>query len=67
MKRILIILCIAAGLAACDDGGVNNATRTDSTVTDERGSMYRSDSTVLNDTSHAEPDPTQPRDTGKKQ
>jgi hypothetical protein len=65
MKRIFFMLCIAAGLAACGDGS-DNATRTDSTTNDKEGSMYRNDSTKLNDTSQRVPDPTQPRDTSSK-
>ena len=66
MKRIFFMMCIVAGLSACGDGS-DNATRTDSTTNDTKGSMYRDDSTRLNDTSQKVPDPTQPRDTSKKQ
>lgn len=58
MKRLFLILCVAAAITACGDGGADG-TSTDSTLNAPANGQ---DTTMLNDTSNID-STTLPRDT----
>lgn len=61
MKRLLMMLCVAAALAACGDG-YNEGTSIDSSGINSPGDELRPDTTNLNDTTSYERSMTAPRD-----
>lgn len=61
MKRLLLVMCVVAGLAACGDGYDNGSDR-DSTGINSPGDQMRPDTTNLNDTTSYDR-ATNPRDT----
>jgi hypothetical protein len=53
MKRLFLMLCIAAGLAACGDG-YNEGTDSDTTNLNSPTDTYRSDTAVSQDTNRTD-------------
>jgi len=60
MKRLFLMFCVAAALAACGDG-YNDGTGSDSTGINSPGDEVRPDTTNLNDTTSYDRSTT-PRD-----
>ena len=61
MKRLLLMLCVVAALAACGDG-YNDGTGTDSSGINSPGDQMRPDTTNLYDTTSYERQSTTPGD-----
>lgn len=54
MKHLILMLCIAAGLAACGDGYNEGTNSSDTSHLTAPTDTYRSDTTVTRDTSRTD-------------